>query len=163
MRALHQSLYQQTEETTIWLCVLFWLSRHLIRKYSHNHIRHLLNLALWQLKNQKDNCRASPNRDRIPQSTHTSNESPTLPLFIRTPLGAMKMPLPTTVPMMKHTAGSRPISLRRCTASSFWSPSTLVTFVSSAISTTPISPAPKSKPIKQQKQTCFAEPTWKCE
>ena len=59
-----------------------------------------------------------PNSERIPHSTHTSRERPTLPLFIRTPLGAMKMPLPTTVPRMMDTAGRRPICLRRCTTSS---------------------------------------------
>lgn len=59
-----------------------------------------------------------PNSERTPHSAHTRRDNPTLPLFIRTPLGAMKMPLPTTVPMMKDTAGSRPISLRRHTASS---------------------------------------------
>lgn len=71
----------------------------------------------------------------MPHSAHTSRESPTLPLFIRTPLGAMKIPLPTTVPMMKDTAGSRPISLRRCTTSSsvfsFLSPSSFVMCVPS--------------------------------
>ncbi|TNN68807.1 hypothetical protein EYF80_020995 [Liparis tanakae] len=52
----------------------------------------------------------SRSMERTPLSTHTSRETPTLPpLFTSTPLGAMKIPLPTTVPTMKHMAGSRPI------------------------------------------------------
>ncbi|MEQ2296087.1 hypothetical protein AMECASPLE_021295 [Ameca splendens] len=61
-----------------------------------------------------------PNKDRMPHSAHTSRDSPTLPLFINTPFGAIKIPLPTTVPMMKDTAGSSPISLRSKQFSPHW-------------------------------------------
>lgn len=58
-----------------------------------------------------------PKVERTPHSAHTSRDSPTLPEFISTPLGAIKIPLPTTVPIMKQTAGSRPILRLRWTSS----------------------------------------------
>lgn len=60
----------------------------------------------------------SPNRERIPQDSHTSKETPTLPEFFKTPFGEIKMPLPTMVPMPSAMTRVRVTFLLRKTASS---------------------------------------------
>lgn len=66
------------------------------------------------MKVENDN---SPKRERIPQASQTIKESPTLPEFCSTPLGEIKMPLPTMVPMAREIAWVRVIFLLRKTAS----------------------------------------------
>lgn len=43
-----------------------------------------------------------PKVDRTPHKVHTISEIPTLPEFMCTPLGAIKIPLPTTDPTIKE-------------------------------------------------------------
>lgn len=62
----------------------------------------------------------SPNMERSPQANHTTRENPTVPEFFSTPLGEMKMPLPTMLPMRSEKALSKVIFFLRKTASSFF-------------------------------------------
>lgn len=115
---LNWAVHLCNHDTNINLAFYYLLIKHIVSHIWHLSAQNNSRKKVEQKQTSAEMSFILPKRERTPHSTHTSRDNPTLPLFIRTPFGAMKIPLPTTVPMMKDMAGSSPICLRRHTTSS---------------------------------------------
>lgn len=71
-----------------------------------------------KIKRKTKETHHPPNRERIPQASQMIKERPTLPEFLNTPFGEIKMPLPTMLPIRSEKALSRVIFFLKNTASS---------------------------------------------